>query len=188
VERFGAGSVVAGDLVLLQRHTGGEIGDDDNHGDGAAGSGDGAAPLARSFDERSTDRLAAVHVVSAEEAAAGVCRRICDQYTVSSAATRNAHESGPLHPASLPMPRPYRSRLTCFLQVHHCVIHRARAHIRGWRAGAYSIDDVVLPLPGGRVVYPQHETAQVHRPTGIRTVAAWGGDLVSAHSQYPHAC
>ena len=51
----------------------------------------------RSFDERSTERLAAVHVVTAAEAA----------------------------------------------------------------AGNFSIEDVVLPLPGGKVQYPQHETAQV---------------------------
>ena len=51
----------------------------------------------RSFDERSTERLAAVHVVTAAEAA----------------------------------------------------------------AGTFSIEDVVLPLPGAKVEYPQHESAQV---------------------------
>lgn len=28
-------------------------------------------------------------------------------------------------------------------------------------AGSYDIEDVVLPLPGARVRYPQHDTAQV---------------------------
>ena len=47
------------------------------------------------------------------------------------------------------------------------------------RVGTYSIDDVVLPLPGGRVVYPQHETAQVY----IDTAAGDGVSLEEA----PHA-
>jgi tRNA pseudouridine13 synthase len=38
---------------------------------------------------------------------------------------------------------------------------------------------VVLPLPGGKVVYPQHETAQVY----IDTAAADGVSLEEA----PHA-
>lgn len=28
-------------------------------------------------------------------------------------------------------------------------------------AGAFTMEDVVLPLPGGKVQYPQHQTAQV---------------------------
>ena len=41
-----------------------------------SGDADGEAlpPAGRSFDERSTDRLAAVHVVTEEEAAAGEMR------------------------------------------------------------------------------------------------------------------
>lgn len=69
IERFGVSSVVAGDLVLLQQNSNGDAAGD-AAGDGDGG-GEGAAATGRSYDERSTDRLAAVHVVTAEEAAAG---------------------------------------------------------------------------------------------------------------------
>ncbi len=63
VERFGVHAAVAGDLVLPQK-TGIRDGGDPAHGEAVASAG-------RSFDERSTDRLAAVHVVTQGEAAAG---------------------------------------------------------------------------------------------------------------------
>ena len=37
-------------------------------------------------------------------------------------------------------------------------------------AGMYSIDDVVLPLPGSCISYPEHATAQVLRHAQISTV------------------
>lgn len=82
----------------------------------------------RSFDERSTERLAAVHVVTAEEAA----------------------------------------------------------------AEAYSIEDVVLPLPGGKVQYPQHETAQV-KPAALCAATSLARPpqtacLVARPSQYTWGC
>ena len=64
IERFGASVVVAGDLVLPQKAGVRDGGD-------AGGAPEGAV-AGRSFDERSTDRLAAVHVVTIEEAAAGM--------------------------------------------------------------------------------------------------------------------
>ena len=70
IERFGASGVVAGDLVLLQQRGGDEAGDGDS-------SGENAAAVVRGFDERSTDRLAAVHVVTAEEAAVGALSPAC---------------------------------------------------------------------------------------------------------------
>ena len=49
--------------------------------------------------------------------------------------------------------REFGSRLP---QVHTVTADEARA-------AAYSIDDVVLPLPGSRIRYPDHATAQVLR-------------------------
>ena len=39
-------------------------------------------------------------------------------------------------------------------------------------AAAYSIDDVVLPLPGSRIRYPAHATAQVPR-VGEPLLCTW---------------
>lgn len=47
-------------------------------------------------------------------------------------------------------------------------------------AGWYSIDDVVLPLPGSETVYPQHATAEVYQ----QLAAADGVSLETA----PHGC
>ena len=49
--------------------------------------------------------------------------------------------------------REFGSRLP---QVHTVTADEAHA-------AAYSIDDVVLPLPGSRIRYPDHATAQVPR-------------------------
>ncbi len=46
--------------------------------------------------------------------------------------------------------------------------------------GRYSIDDVVLPLPGSETVYPQHATAEVYQ----QLAAADGVSLEAA----PHGC
>ena len=160
---------------MLQKHTGGEDEDDD----GAAAGGDGpVAALSRSFDERSTDRLAAVHVVSAEEAAAGAVHsrgHACSKWVRSI-----IHESRRRQPALI-IDDLTGADASVVRQLCRCV-STAQGLCRPlwvWRAGTYGIDDVVLPLPGGKVMYPQHETAQVY----LDTAAADGVSLEEA----PHA-
>lgn len=112
--------VVAGDLVLVPAGSGGAAAMDTDLQQGEGGeAGSAAAAAAAGLEDEallasSADRLAAVHVVTAEEAEQSV----------------------------------------------------------------YSIDDVVLPLPGHKVVYPEHGTAAVYQEVSWLAwlrLAGWHG-------------